>query len=282
MQARPARLLCQRGAAGGTRFDFTGQATLGRAPECTVVLEASEISSRHARISWDEEAGRYLLEDLGSLNGTELDGEPVSGGETLSRMHVITLGGAVEVIYQGPELVAAAPPTAPSEDSGPLGDTTDSHTVISAEPLVLPGSFDGDDTGMGTRIESQMAPLPSAFGTAPPIEHAVPEPTWRLRIPEQGPQDGFVLQPGANRVGRLPSCEIMIDGATISRLHAVLTVHRGRLRVRDDGSRNGTWLDDQRVTGDVEVSAGAALRFGEVSAIPLVDLPNDSGPTNSE
>src|SRR5690606_38779842 len=44
--------------------------TIGRSPECTVTLEDSHVSARHARIVQDLQAA--TLEDLGSTNGTAL------------------------------------------------------------------------------------------------------------------------------------------------------------------------------------------------------------------
>jgi pSer/pThr/pTyr-binding forkhead associated (FHA) protein len=43
---------------------------IGRAPECTLVLEDDYASGRHARFSL--QSGSWILEDLGSTNGTFL------------------------------------------------------------------------------------------------------------------------------------------------------------------------------------------------------------------
>ena len=47
--------------------------TIGRDPGATLVLDHDTISRRHAEISYDN--GSYLLRDLGSKNGTFLNGE---------------------------------------------------------------------------------------------------------------------------------------------------------------------------------------------------------------
>lgn len=47
----------------------------GRAADCDVSVAEGSVSGRHARLTWD--GSRLLLEDLGSANGTWLDGERV-------------------------------------------------------------------------------------------------------------------------------------------------------------------------------------------------------------
>ena len=47
----------------------------GRSKDCDIVLAEPSVSGRHARLSWD--GARPLIEDLGSANGTWLDGERV-------------------------------------------------------------------------------------------------------------------------------------------------------------------------------------------------------------
>jgi pSer/pThr/pTyr-binding forkhead associated (FHA) protein len=64
-------LVVTEGSLRGTSITL-GQAPIliGRAPECTLVLEDDFASGRHARLSL--ESGVWMLEDLGSTNGTYL------------------------------------------------------------------------------------------------------------------------------------------------------------------------------------------------------------------
>jgi hypothetical protein len=54
---------------------------IGRAAECDIVIRASDISKRHCQIIL--ESDRVLIEDLQSVNGTLLNGEPVQLSELL-------------------------------------------------------------------------------------------------------------------------------------------------------------------------------------------------------
>jgi diguanylate cyclase (GGDEF)-like protein len=50
--------------------------TIGRGPECAIRLEGDGVSRNHARIV--RHAGMYTIEDLGSTNGTWVDGNPAT------------------------------------------------------------------------------------------------------------------------------------------------------------------------------------------------------------
>jgi hypothetical protein len=69
----PSKLVVSEGTLAGTTVALQGQTiTLGRAHDSTIVLDDDYASSRHARIYPDRD-GQWIVEDLGSTNGTYLD-----------------------------------------------------------------------------------------------------------------------------------------------------------------------------------------------------------------
>ncbi len=48
---------------------------IGRDPTCTLFIDNLAVSRQHARIVWEE--GHFVIEDLGSSNGTKVNGDPV-------------------------------------------------------------------------------------------------------------------------------------------------------------------------------------------------------------
>ncbi|MGK5627539.1 FHA domain-containing protein FhaB/FipA [Streptomyces sp. URMC 123] len=69
----PTKLVVSEGTLAGTTVALQGQTiTLGRAHDSTIVLDDDYASSRHARIYPDRD-GQWIVEDLGSTNGTYLD-----------------------------------------------------------------------------------------------------------------------------------------------------------------------------------------------------------------
>jgi len=73
-----------------------GDNTVGRDPECTVWLDASGVSRRHARIRTVRGDEAVLLQDLGSKNGTLVQNAPITGQVRLTDGAVIQIG-AVEL-----------------------------------------------------------------------------------------------------------------------------------------------------------------------------------------
>lgn len=55
------------------------------------------------------------------------------------------------------------------------------------------------------------------------------------------------LRPGVTSIGRDPSCDIVINETTISRIHAQIVTSTGQAIIEDLRSRNGTWVSGKRV-----------------------------------
>ncbi len=73
----PRTLVVTAGSLKGTTLDLAQQQiTLGRANDATLVLNDDYASSRHARIFPQD--GQWIVEDLGSTNGTYLDRQKVT------------------------------------------------------------------------------------------------------------------------------------------------------------------------------------------------------------
>ncbi len=80
LQNKPL-LLVYKGALAGSRWPLDKETFMfGRDPECDFVCPERQISRYHAQIERDDEG--YLIRDIGSKNGTFVNGEAVSQGQT--------------------------------------------------------------------------------------------------------------------------------------------------------------------------------------------------------
>lgn len=72
------------------------------------------------------------------------------------------------------------------------------------------------------------------------------------------------LNTGAFQVGRQLGCDVVVESPDVGRLHARLQVQDAQVLVEDLRTANGTFVDDQRVTGVAEVPDGSRVRFATV------------------
>jgi pSer/pThr/pTyr-binding forkhead associated (FHA) protein len=90
----PSQLLVTAGDLAGTTIPLTGQQiTIGRANDATLMLNDDYASTRHARLFPQD--GQWIVEDLGSTNGTFLDRQKVTQPVSVSVGVPIRIGKTV-------------------------------------------------------------------------------------------------------------------------------------------------------------------------------------------
>jgi len=139
-----------RGNDQGVRFELSADVLgLGRDASNAIQLHDTEVSRRHAEIRRAEK--KYVLADLGSSNGTYVNGKRVD-------QHVLTSGDEVQL--GGTQLLFTA---ATDDSSGNLAERIDiitrnqpgvdrSRIVRSMSQEVGSGVFDGDDGVLGSNL----------------------------------------------------------------------------------------------------------------------------------
>jgi hypothetical protein len=81
--------------------------TLGRDPSCEIVISDPQVSRQHARLTRQDEM--IVIEDLGSTNGTFVNGMRLTNPHTLINGNVIGLGDAVTLTYYGVSIATTEP-----------------------------------------------------------------------------------------------------------------------------------------------------------------------------
>lgn len=98
-----ARLIVQQGPIPNQTHALTDSPMyIGRSADNQIVINDAEISRRHARLvrRLEEDAGRYWIEDLGSTNGTFVNGLRCVGLTPLKDGDVIELGESVRLRFR--------------------------------------------------------------------------------------------------------------------------------------------------------------------------------------
>ncbi len=110
-QNRPsATLVIRQGTQAGMSFPVTGnQIIIGREEGLDVVLQDPESSRRHTRISW--QGGRYVAEDMGSTNGTFVNGVQITSPQALNSGDSIGIGQTAMVFQMSSNQATEYMPT---------------------------------------------------------------------------------------------------------------------------------------------------------------------------
>jgi len=86
------------GPTPGVIFPLEGdQLIIGRDASNSVAINDAEISRKHSRLSF--QGGKYVLEDLGSTNGTFVNGQRLAGPVVLKPGDVVSLGEQIVLMY---------------------------------------------------------------------------------------------------------------------------------------------------------------------------------------
>jgi pSer/pThr/pTyr-binding forkhead associated (FHA) protein len=75
----------------GQVLALQAESRIGAGDDNDIVLGDGFVSAHHARLRWDGD--QWLIEDLGSTNGTHVDGEPCTPGEE----HTVPIGATLAV-----------------------------------------------------------------------------------------------------------------------------------------------------------------------------------------
>lgn len=93
-------------------------------------------------------------------------------------------------------------------------------------------------------------------------------------IVAQGPRQGlkFPLAAGDNTIGRTMGSEILLEDQSVSRQHAIITQTREGWTVEDNKSKNGTFVNGQRISEKVTIGHGDIIQVG-IYTLRLITRP---------
>lgn len=93
------RLVLKSGPNSGQTFELgTDEVIIGRDVNANFVISDPEVSRRHSRVYL--QGANYVIEDLGSTNGTVVNGQRLAGPYILSPGEIIVLGEHTQVLFE--------------------------------------------------------------------------------------------------------------------------------------------------------------------------------------
>ena len=212
---------------------------IGRDENADLTITSQAVSRRHARLIREEDG--YVLEDLGSSNGTFINGQKISGRRALKSGDQIRLGRVVTLIYE-------APKSEVSKTSIESGLPEPARTVVREAPGVPLGA-------MQTMIGE--GPSVSQVDAGPP--------EFVVAIAGENPQT-HILTGQSMTIGRLEGNDILIPSPLISRHHARLDKVDGGYRLTMSPDATNPILFEGR-----ELEGPRALRHGDILRIGSLD-----------
>jgi diguanylate cyclase (GGDEF)-like protein len=75
----------------------------------------------------------------------------------------------------------------------------------------------------------------------------------------------FDILDGDSFAGRSPECQILLDFQGISRKHFKITVNQDSATLEDSGSSNGTFLNNKKIEGKVDLTKGDMIKLGTIA-----------------
>jgi pSer/pThr/pTyr-binding forkhead associated (FHA) protein len=189
----------------GQHFIIGGQMMIGRDTGCDLILDNAMISSHHARIQ--SHNGAAELEDLGSTNGTFVNGEKI----TLSNLNS---GDEIKI---DPYLFSVKGPAATSNKT--------------ASRSSFPTSSDNQGSADGPHQNRDQMP------------EALLEVVKGMN---QG--QSFEVWSHQATIGRTDDNDIVLPLETVSSRHAKCVFADGAWTIQDQGSINGVFVNNQKVT----------------------------------
>lgn len=196
--AVPFILRTTTGADAGKEYPFDGgEATLGRTADNDIVVKDAAASRAHARVY--EKKGKFFVEDLGSANGTRVNGAAIKAPKELKGGEIVAIGD-VEYEFEIPVEEEEEPPR-PSRAEDP-------HSTMDEQGPEFRSTIDpdaaGDDPGATGEVERKPPKALAKKGAskpkrragtedepedeAPPDEEE-PPPDDEDAPPEEEPQD---------------------------------------------------------------------------------------------
>jgi predicted component of type VI protein secretion system len=170
----PARIVVQKGPYPNQDYRLAqDRIVIGRGASCNIIFPDPEISRQHARLIQDED-GRFSIQDLGSTNGTFVNGRRISGKTLLRDGDAISLSESIVLTFlqDDPEGTGPIPDMSEAEAAAMAAPTPDTPAAPTPPPAEEAEMDEGDVMGdMFAAPDAAPAPPPPPEADAGPLQN---------------------------------------------------------------------------------------------------------------
>lgn len=267
--------------AKGTKFEINREIVAGREAGCDLVLEEGRCSRRHASLA--PAPGGILVTDLGSSNGTFINGNRiekgiVKAGDELGfdTARYKVEGNAPAVVQADATILVGSTPAAPAPVEKPA-EKTPEKPAAPAKPVAESNAnadaqkgawWAPQDAGPeGTLLMAPGAAAPAAVeGTQVMAALSVAEPSL-VGISGSVKGQSFKFIGDRWKIGRdATECNVVLDDAGVSAFHAQILNEGATWKLINLMSSNGSFVNGQRVQ-TAYLNSGDRLQFGATELI---------------
>lgn len=250
-----------------------GVMTVGRDKDCDFSIPVSHISRRHAQ--FEITGGSLKVKDLGSTNGTTVNGETIT--ETELNPGDIICFDTEEFLILGP--VKEEPAT---ENKTRLRDVvTQVKKVEDVQPGIVEDDYKVISEGAtvvervwkesGAKAANKTVVMSPVQVDAGGKTQAIPVIDKKLMASlecKTSPMSGtkFDLLKSINTVGRTGNNDIEINEASVSSKHAQIIYKNGSWVIQDLDSYNGVFVNNKKCKSK-KLKNGDAINFGRVQLV---------------
>ncbi|HMC30506.1 MAG TPA: FHA domain-containing protein [Candidatus Angelobacter sp.] len=228
--------------------------TIGRLPDNNVQIDNLAVSGHHARISWEQ--GQYIVEDLGSLNGTYVNNERV-GKAALKHGDQVKIGKhLVEFKQEGNAMLFNVPaktgPAAPKLDATMVLDTRQAREKIADKSAPAAGAGP-----LGISRPSWMSN---------PFINAKDRVGLLSILQGRTDQERYVLTGKMTMIGKSSMASIRLKGFFAPTTAALISKRDNKYFIAPSESKTRVKINGEEVVSQRELAAGDIIEVGKVKA----------------
>jgi len=202
--------------------------TIGRGADADVIVDNTAISREHTSLELKD--GLYILSDLGSLNGTFVNGKKIKGAEYITQDDNIKLGKFKLSVSKGPEQELTS-------SYGAHPDTDDKTIIVSSKHLA------------GMAADSD-----------------VKKPEYQLILIEGNAAPMKISLKGKSsiKIGKAPSCDLVLSGLFIADAQLYIVQHKDKYKIIPQRSWAKTFLNGTKIKHEQILKKGDIIRIRSI------------------